>query len=234
MRQIGAADARARLMCTRATKRWWPSASARRQRHHAGVLHRASRIDIARRAARPQRRLHDGTSATRPPSRPSPGQGGGAEHDAGRGGARPCMLQHGGGGVSQSFRSPSCGRTRARCASRTARQVHRRQIGRLELRSTRDGEDEGGEALARALHREGVRVIFGLPGVRSYGAVAGLREQKTSASSPPVTERPPATWPTATRARARGFAFALVLPGPGAAQRGGGMSTAYSPPRPSS
>ena len=36
----------------------------------------------------------------------------------------------------------------------------------------------GGEALARQLHREGVRVIFGLPGVQLYGAMAGLREQK--------------------------------------------------------
>ena len=35
----------------------------------------------------------------------------------------------------------------------------------------------GGEALVKQLHREGVRVIFGLPGVQLYGVMAALREQ---------------------------------------------------------
>ena len=35
----------------------------------------------------------------------------------------------------------------------------------------------GGEALAKQLHREGVRVVFGLPGVQLYGAMAGLRDE---------------------------------------------------------
>ena len=36
----------------------------------------------------------------------------------------------------------------------------------------------GGEALAKQLQREGVRVVFGLPGVQLYGAMAALREEK--------------------------------------------------------
>ena len=35
----------------------------------------------------------------------------------------------------------------------------------------------GGEALAKALVREGVEVIFGLPGVQWYGAVAAIRDE---------------------------------------------------------
>ena len=32
----------------------------------------------------------------------------------------------------------------------------------------------GGEALVRSLYREGVRVVFGLPGVQLYGVLAAL------------------------------------------------------------
>ena len=32
----------------------------------------------------------------------------------------------------------------------------------------------GGEAIAKTLAREGVRVVFGLPGVQLYGIIAGL------------------------------------------------------------
>ena len=35
----------------------------------------------------------------------------------------------------------------------------------------------GGEALARSLVREGVEVVFGLPGIQTYGLVAGLRDE---------------------------------------------------------
>ncbi len=34
----------------------------------------------------------------------------------------------------------------------------------------------GGEAIVKSLHREGVRVVFGLPGVQLYGVIAALRE----------------------------------------------------------
>ena len=35
----------------------------------------------------------------------------------------------------------------------------------------------GGEALVQSLYREGVRVIFGLPGVQLYGVMAALRDE---------------------------------------------------------
>src|SRR2546429_266702 len=36
----------------------------------------------------------------------------------------------------------------------------------------------GGEALARQLVREGVKIVFGLPGVQLYGALAALRDER--------------------------------------------------------
>ena len=35
----------------------------------------------------------------------------------------------------------------------------------------------GGEALARSLVTEGVEVVFGIPGIQTYGLVAGLRDE---------------------------------------------------------
>ena len=35
----------------------------------------------------------------------------------------------------------------------------------------------GGEALVRSLYQEGVRVVFGLPGVQLYGVMAALRDE---------------------------------------------------------
>ena len=35
----------------------------------------------------------------------------------------------------------------------------------------------GGEALAKSLYREGVRVIFGLPGVQLYHLLDGLAKE---------------------------------------------------------
>ena len=35
----------------------------------------------------------------------------------------------------------------------------------------------GGQVLVASLHREGVRVVFGLPGVQLYGAMAALRSE---------------------------------------------------------
>jgi acetolactate synthase I/II/III large subunit len=86
----------------------------------------------------------------------------------------------------------------------------------------------GGEALARQLHREGVRVIFGLPGVQLYGAMAGLRDEKDIRFI--VTRHEQATSYMADGyARAGGgFGVALVVPGPGLLNAAAGLSTAYS------
>jgi acetolactate synthase-1/2/3 large subunit len=86
----------------------------------------------------------------------------------------------------------------------------------------------GGEALTKQLHREGVRVVFGLPGVQLYGAMAALREEKDIRFV--LTRHEQATTYMADGyARAGGgVGVALVVPGPGVLNAGAGLSTAYS------
>jgi acetolactate synthase-1/2/3 large subunit len=86
----------------------------------------------------------------------------------------------------------------------------------------------GGEALAKQLAREGVRVVFGLPGVQLYGAIAGLRDE---ASIRFITARheQATTYMADGYARAGGgIGAALVVPGPGLLNAAAGLSTAYS------
>jgi acetolactate synthase-1/2/3 large subunit len=86
----------------------------------------------------------------------------------------------------------------------------------------------GGEALAKQLQREGVRVVFGLPGVQLYGAMAALRDEKDIRFV--LTRHEQATTYMADGyARAGGgIGVALVVPGPGVLNAGAGLSTAYS------
>jgi acetolactate synthase I/II/III large subunit len=86
----------------------------------------------------------------------------------------------------------------------------------------------GGEALVKQLHREGVRVVFGLPGVQLYGAMAALRDEKDIRFI--LTRHEQATTYMADGyARAGGgIGVALVVPGPGVLNAGAGLSTAYS------
>jgi acetolactate synthase I/II/III large subunit len=86
----------------------------------------------------------------------------------------------------------------------------------------------GGEALVKQLQREGVRVIFGLPGVQLYGVMAALREQPDIRFIQTRHEQ-------ATSYMADGYAraggsvgTALVVPGPGLLNAAAGLSTAYS------
>ena len=86
----------------------------------------------------------------------------------------------------------------------------------------------GGEALVKQLHREGVRVVFGLPGVQLYGVMAALREQADIRFIQTRHEQ-------ATSYMADGYAraggevgTALVVPGPGLLNASAGLSTAYS------
>src|SRR5262245_20293126 len=86
----------------------------------------------------------------------------------------------------------------------------------------------GGEALAKSLAREGVRVVFGLPGVQLYGVVAGLRDEPGMRF---VTTRheQATTYMADGYARAGGdVGTALVVPGPGLYNAAAGLSTAYS------
>jgi acetolactate synthase-1/2/3 large subunit len=86
----------------------------------------------------------------------------------------------------------------------------------------------GGKALAKSLAREGVRVIFGLPGVQIYGALAGLRDEPGIRFI--TTRHEQATGYMADGyARAGGtIGTALVVPGPGLLNAAAGLSTAYA------
>jgi acetolactate synthase-1/2/3 large subunit len=86
----------------------------------------------------------------------------------------------------------------------------------------------GGEALAKQLAIEGVKVIFGVPGVQLYGALAGIRDEGKIRF---ITTRNE----TSTSYMADGYAragntigVALVVPGPGLYNAAAGLSTAYS------
>jgi acetolactate synthase-1/2/3 large subunit len=86
----------------------------------------------------------------------------------------------------------------------------------------------GGEALARQLAREGVSVIFGVPGVQLYGVMAGLRDEGRIRF---VTTRheQSTSYMADGYARAGGaFGTALVVPGPGLLNAAAGLSTAYA------
>ena len=86
----------------------------------------------------------------------------------------------------------------------------------------------GGEALAKSLVREGVEVIFGLPGVQMYGLVAGIRDE-------PGLRMVTARHEFSTTHMADGYAratgrpaVAMVVPGVGLYNAGSGIATAYA------
>jgi acetolactate synthase-1/2/3 large subunit len=86
----------------------------------------------------------------------------------------------------------------------------------------------GGEALVRSLVREGVRHVFGLPGVQLYGAIAALRDEPAIRF---ITTRHEGatTYMADGYARAGGeFGTALVVPGPGLLNASAGLSTAFA------
>ncbi len=86
----------------------------------------------------------------------------------------------------------------------------------------------GGQALARSLHREGVRVIFGLPGVQLYHLLDGLQEQSDIRFITTRHEQA-TTYMADGYARASGdIGTALVVPGPGLQNASAGIGTAYS------
>ena len=86
----------------------------------------------------------------------------------------------------------------------------------------------GGEALVKQLHREGVRVVFGLPGVQLYGVLAALRDEPGIRFV--VTRHEQATTYMADGYARAGATFgtALVVPGPGLLNAAAGLSTAYA------
>jgi acetolactate synthase-1/2/3 large subunit len=86
----------------------------------------------------------------------------------------------------------------------------------------------GGQALVASLHREGVRVIFGLPGVQLYGALAALRDEPRIRFIATRHEQA-TTYMADGYARAGGdVGVALVVPGPGLLNASAGLSTAFA------
>ena len=86
----------------------------------------------------------------------------------------------------------------------------------------------GGEALIKSLVREGVEVIFGLPGVQMYGILAALRDEP-SIKFVVTRNETSTTYMADGYARTTGKAgVAMVVPGPGIYNAGGGLSTAFS------
>jgi acetolactate synthase-1/2/3 large subunit len=86
----------------------------------------------------------------------------------------------------------------------------------------------GGQALVASLRREGVRVVFGLPGVQLYGAMAALRDEPGIRFVATRHEQA-TTYMADGYARAGGgIGVALVVPGPGLLNASAGLSTAYS------
>ncbi|MDE0580276.1 MAG: thiamine pyrophosphate-binding protein [bacterium] len=86
----------------------------------------------------------------------------------------------------------------------------------------------GGEALVKALVREGVEVVFGIPGIQLYGLVAALRDEPGIKM---VTNRheQASTFMAYGYSRASGKpGVALVVPGVGVCNASGGLATAYS------
>jgi acetolactate synthase-1/2/3 large subunit len=86
----------------------------------------------------------------------------------------------------------------------------------------------GGEALVKSLHREGVRVVFGLPGVQLYGVIAALRDEPEIRFVVTRHEQATAYMADGYARAGGGFGTALVVPGPGVLNTLGGLSTAFA------
>ncbi len=86
----------------------------------------------------------------------------------------------------------------------------------------------GGEALARSLVREGVEVVFGIPGIQIYGIVAALRDEPGIRMITTRHEQA-TTYMADGYARASGEpGVALVVPGVGLYNAASGLTNAYS------
>jgi acetolactate synthase-1/2/3 large subunit len=86
----------------------------------------------------------------------------------------------------------------------------------------------GGQAFAKSLHREGVRVIFGLPGVQLYHLLDALYDESDMRFITTRHEQA-TTYMADGYARASGgIGTALVVPGPGLQNASAGTGTAYA------
>ena len=87
----------------------------------------------------------------------------------------------------------------------------------------------GGEALVKSLVREGVEVVFGIPGIQIYGIIAALRDEPGIRMITTRHEQA-TTYMADGYARASGKpGVALVVPGTGLYNAAAGLATAYAP-----
>src|SRR6266404_8726683 len=86
----------------------------------------------------------------------------------------------------------------------------------------------GGEALVQSLYREGIRVVFGLPGVQLYGVMAALRDEPRIRFVTTRHEQATSYMADGYARAGGGIGTALVVPGPGLLNASAGLSTAYS------
>src|SRR6266550_2122732 len=85
----------------------------------------------------------------------------------------------------------------------------------------------GGEAIVKALAREGVKVAFGLPGVQLYGIVTAFRDEPMRFIT--VRHEGSSTYMADGYARAGGgIGVAVAVPGPGLLNASAGLNTAYA------
>jgi acetolactate synthase-1/2/3 large subunit len=87
----------------------------------------------------------------------------------------------------------------------------------------------GGQALIKSLHREGVRTIFGMPGVQMYHAMDALYHEPGIRFITVRHEQAAAYMAFGySKAGGDGIGTALVVPGPGLLNATAGVGTAYS------
>src|SRR2546422_11356250 len=86
----------------------------------------------------------------------------------------------------------------------------------------------GGEALVASLYREGVRVVFGLPGVQLYGVMAALRDEPRIRFITTRHEQATSYMADGYARAGGGIGTALVVPGPGLQNASAGIGTAYA------
>src|SRR6266511_3785704 len=86
----------------------------------------------------------------------------------------------------------------------------------------------GGEALVASLYREGVRVVFGLPGVQLYGVLAALRDEPRIRFITTRHEQATSYMADGYARAGGGIGTALVVPGPGLQNASAGIGTAYA------
>lgn len=85
-----------------------------------------------------------------------------------------------------------------------------------------------GEALIRSLYREGIRVVFGLPGVQMYHATDPLYDQPGMRFITVRHEQATAYMADGFTRAGGGIGMAMVVPGPGLLNASAAIGTAYS------